>query len=42
MLSEFSFPKMGKELSLKFQMVNLSNGETKDFVELWGIIHLKI
>ena len=23
-------------------MVNLGNGETKDFVELWEIMHLKI
>ena len=25
-----------------FQMMNLGNGETKDFVELWEIMHLKI
>ena len=42
MLSKFSFPKKGKELSLKFQMVNLCNGGTKDFAELWEITHLKI
>ena len=35
------FPKKGKNKS-KFRMVNLCNGETKDFVELWEIIHLKI
>ena len=32
---------MGKNKS-KFRMVNLCNGGTKDFVELWEIIHLKI
>ena len=26
----------------KFWIVNLCNGGTKDFVELWEIIHLKI
>ena len=34
-------PKKGKNKS-KFQMGNLCNGGTKDFVELWEIIHLKI
>ena len=33
--------KRGKNKS-KFQMVNLGNGGTKDFVELWEIMHLKI
>ena len=43
MLSKFGFPKKGKELSLSFGwMVNLCNGETKNFVELWEIILLKI
>ena len=41
LLSEFSFPKKWGKKS-KFQMVNLGNGETKDFVELWEIMHLKI
>ena len=41
LFSEFSFPKKGKNTS-KFQMVNLGNGGTKGFVELWEIIHLKI
>ena len=39
LLSEFSFPKQKKKL---FQMVNLGNCRTKDFVELWEIMHLKI
>ena len=33
--------KSGKNKS-KFQMVNLGNGGTKDFEELWEIMHLKI
>ena len=33
MLRELTFPKKGKELSLKFAMVNLCNDGTKDFVE---------
>ena len=33
--------KRGKNKS-KFQMVNLGNGGTKDFVELWEIGDLKI
>ena len=37
MLSEFTFPKKEKKKS-NFQMVNLRNGETKDFAELWAII----
>ena len=41
MLSEFSFPKKEK-IKPKFQMVNLCNGWTKDFVKLWEIIYLKI
>ena len=41
LLSKFCFPKKGKK-KFKFQMVNLGNGETKDFVELWEIMHLKI
>ena len=41
MLCEFSFPKKGKNNS-NFRMVNLCNSGTKDFVELWEIIHLKI
>ena len=32
---------MGKNKP-KFWMVHLRNGGTKDFVELWEIIHLKI
>ena len=39
MLREFSFPKKGKKNS-NFWMVNLCNSGTKDFVELWEIIHL--
>ena len=31
-----------EENKSKFQMVNLGNGETKDFVELWEVMHLKI
>ena len=38
MLSEFSFPKKRKQNKSNFQMVNLCNGRTKDFVELWEII----
>ena len=34
-------PKKGKNMS-KFWMVSLCNGGTKDFVELWEIIYLKI
>ena len=34
----FSFQKKGKNKS-KFWIVNLCNGETKDFRELWEIIH---
>ena len=41
LLSKFSFPKKRK-LSQSFGWQNLFNGETKDFVELWEIIHLKI
>ena len=41
LLSEFSFPKKGKNKS-KFRMVNLCNGGIKDFEELWEITHLKI
>ena len=32
----------GKRIRSKFRMVNLCNGGTKDFAELWEIIHLKI
>ena len=32
--------KWGKNKS-KFQMMNLGNGETKDFVEFWEVMHLK-
>ena len=41
MSSKFNFPKKGKNKS-NFRMVNLCNGRTKDFVELWEIIHLNI
>ena len=41
LLSKFRFPKKG-EKKFEFQMVNLGNGETKDFVELQEIMHLKI
>ena len=41
LLKEFCFSKREKNKS-KFWMVNLCNGGTKDFVELWEIIHLKI
>ena len=41
LLSKFSFPKKGKK-KFKFQMVNLGNGETKDFAELQEIMQLKI
>ena len=37
MLSEFSFPKKGKNNS-DFWIVNLCNSGTKDFVELWEIM----
>ena len=39
LLNEFRFPKKRKN---QVSMVNLGNGGTKDFVELWKIIHLKI
>ena len=39
MLTEFSFPKKGKNNS-NFWMVNLCHSGTKDFAELWEIIHL--
>ena len=42
MLSKFSFPKKGNKNKSNFRMANLCNGGTKDFVELWEIIHLKI
>ena len=42
MLSGFSFLKKGKRIKSKFRMVNLCNGGTKDFAELWEIKHLKI
>ena len=42
MLSKFSFPKKGNKNKSNFRMVNLCNGGTKDFVELWEIIHLNI
>ena len=42
LLSKFSFPKKGNKNKSNFRMVNLCNGGTKDFVELWEIIHLKI
>ena len=35
------FPKKGKNKS-KFCIVNLCNGGTKDFAELWEIVYLKI
>ena len=42
------FPQKREKISLsfgknksKFWIVNLRNGGTKDFVELWEIIHLK-
>ena len=41
LLSESNFPKKRKNKS-KFQMLDLCNGGTKDFVELWKIINLKI
>ena len=41
MLSQFSFPKKGERIKSKFPTVNLCNGGTKDFVELWEIINLK-
>ena len=42
MLSEFSFPKKRKQNKSNFRMVNLCNSGTKDFVELWKIIHWNI
>ena len=36
------FSKKREKISLKFRMVNLCNDGTKDSVELWEIIHLKI
>ena len=45
LLSEFSFPKKGKNKS-KSRIYHPDGkfmyGGTKDFVELWEIIHLKI
>ena len=41
MLGEFSFPKKGKNNS-NYRMVNSGNIGTKDFLELWEIIHLNI
>ena len=41
MLTQFSFPKKGERIKSKFPIVNLCNGGTKDFVELWEIINLK-
>ena len=41
LLSKLIFRKKGKNKS-KFRMVNLCNGGTKDFAELWEIIQLKI
>ena len=38
LLNKFSFPKKGNKNKSNFRMVNLCNGETKDFVELWEII----
>ena len=35
------FPKKEKTKS-KFRVVNLCNGGTKDFMELWKLLHLKI
>ena len=40
MLSKFSFPKKGNKSKSNFQMANLCNGGTKDFVELQKIVHL--
>ena len=40
MLSKFSFLKKGNKNKSNFWMANLCNGGTKDFVELWKIIHL--
>ena len=42
--NENNFLEVTLELSLttNFQIVNLCNGGTKDFVELWEIIHLNI
>ena len=42
MLSEFSIPRKRKEIKSNFQMVNLRNGGTKDFSELFEMIHLNI
>ena len=42
MLSEFSFPKKEEKNKSNFQIENLCNGRTKDFVELWEIILLNI
>ena len=42
LLSEFSFPKKRKQNKSNFRMVNLCNSGTKDFVELWKIIHWNI
>ena len=41
LLNKFSFPKKGKNKS-NFRMVNLCNGGSKDFAELWEVIDLKI
>ena len=39
-LSKFSFPEKGNKNKSNFRLVNVCNGGTKDFVELWKIIHL--
>ena len=41
-VSTLFFPKKRKKNKSKFWVVNLCNGGTKDFIELWQIIHLKI
>ena len=42
LVSTQRFSPKREKISLKFRIVNLCNGGTKDFVELWEIIHLKI
>ena len=41
LISKFSFPKIEKSKS-KFRMINLCNDGTKDFMEIWEVIHLNL
>ena len=37
-VKQIYFPKKGKIIKSKFCVLNLCNGGTKDFVELWKVI----